>query len=395
MAAIVVSNKALQIGHRLNSQLPVITGTIGLQKRDASTNLATYRRGRGGRSSFSGTVATVLGASGSLGGYVVNRLGKVGSQVVIPYRGDTSSVDRFRLCGDLGQILFSNFHLRDDDSLRRAMKYSNVVINLIGRDWETRNFSFYDVHTEGARRVARIAKEMGVKKLIHFSSLNASPNPQQIFVKGGSHFLRSKYEGELAVREEFPEAVIFRPADMFGPEDRFTITYTNYWRRAHGVIPLWKKGDATIKQPVFVADVAEGVLQAINDPDVISKTIEAVGPYRYYLADLVDFFYRALRFRNVPRYPITPLFQLKARIMGMAPNNPIFNLDKLDKDHVTDVLTDCLTLEDLGVQLTRIEDRVIFDLKPFRVNAYYDENLGEFRDPPKPPIVPPELEMKN
>ena len=30
----------------------------------------------------------------------------------------------------------------DDDSIRKMMKYSNVVINLIGRDWETRSVMF-------------------------------------------------------------------------------------------------------------------------------------------------------------------------------------------------------------------------------------------------------------
>jgi len=38
-------------------------------------NLAAYRRGKGGRGSFSGMVATVFGSSGFLGRYVVNRLG--------------------------------------------------------------------------------------------------------------------------------------------------------------------------------------------------------------------------------------------------------------------------------------------------------------------------------
>ena len=57
------------------------------------------------------------------------------------------------------------------------MVHSNVVINLIGRDWETRNFKFRDVNVIGAQRIARLARESGVKRLIHLSCLNASPNP--------------------------------------------------------------------------------------------------------------------------------------------------------------------------------------------------------------------------
>jgi NADH dehydrogenase (ubiquinone) 1 alpha subcomplex subunit 9 len=57
------------------------------------------------------------------------------------------------------------------------MKYSNVVVNLVGRDWETKNFKFKDVHVKGARDIARIARECGVKRLIHFSSLNVDEHP--------------------------------------------------------------------------------------------------------------------------------------------------------------------------------------------------------------------------
>ena len=50
---------------------------------DASTvpTLTAMKRGPGYRSSFSGTVATVFGASGAVGRAVCNRLGKSGTQV--------------------------------------------------------------------------------------------------------------------------------------------------------------------------------------------------------------------------------------------------------------------------------------------------------------------------
>jgi len=123
------------------------------------------------------------------------------------------------MCGDLGQVLFFPFELKDDESLRKVMQYSNVVINLVGRDYETRNFSFQDVHVDGPRRMARIAKEAGVERFIHMSHLNATANPQKIFLE--SQYLKSKYEGELAVKAEFPEATIFKPTDMYGEDDRF------------------------------------------------------------------------------------------------------------------------------------------------------------------------------
>ncbi|KAL8618992.1 hypothetical protein ACOMHN_018374 [Nucella lapillus] len=383
--ASIAAKSAAQVRCQVQQQLPRIFGAVVVSKRNASYDLPAMKRGRGGRSSFSGIVATVFGASGFVGRYVCNRLGKIGSQIIVPYRGDPYEVERLRMCGDLGQVLFFPFYLNDEEAVKKVMKYSNVVINLIGREWETRNYDFNAVHVDGARRIARLARESGVEKLIHFSSLNASPTPQPIYNKAGSKFLRTKYEGELAVREEFPEAIIFRPADIYGSEDRFLRYYANFWRRAHGTIPLWKKGEATIKQPVFVQDVAQGVIEAIKNPDNAGETYELVGPERYYLADLVDYFYRVMRYRTAKRSYLSPAFRMKAFVMGFAPAEPLYSLHKLEKEFVTDVTTGCPTLEDLGVTLTQMENQVPWELKPFRQGAYYEEYLGEFADPTPPP----------
>ena len=53
---------------------------------------------------MSGITATVFGASGFLGRYVVNALGRQGSQVVIPHRCDDLDVQHLKTMGDLGQV---------------------------------------------------------------------------------------------------------------------------------------------------------------------------------------------------------------------------------------------------------------------------------------------------
>lgn len=99
-------------------------------------------------------------------------------QLILPYRGDHYDALRLKLVGDLGQVLFAPYDLRDEESIKKAIQYSNVVINLVGRDWETKNFTFDDVHVKGARTLARLAKEAGVEKFIHVSALNATSNPK-------------------------------------------------------------------------------------------------------------------------------------------------------------------------------------------------------------------------
>lgn len=114
-------------------------------------------------------------------------------------------------------------------------------------------------------------------RFIHLSALNASPNPKGHILPEGSAFLKSKYFGELAVREEFPSATIVRPSDIYGQEDRFLRYYAHLWRRQLRFMPLWYKGERTVKQPVFVSDVAQAIINIIKDPDTAGQVYQAVG----------------------------------------------------------------------------------------------------------------------
>lgn len=351
---------------------------------------SSLKRGTGGRSSFNGIVATVFGSSGFIGPSVCNKLGKIGTQLILPYRCDYYAMRKLKLCGDLGQVLFREFDLRDEQAIYDSVKYSNVVINLIGRDWETKNFKFYDVHVTGARRLARIAREAGVEKFIHLSSLNVGEDIERAFLKNGSQFLHTKYESEKAVREEFPSAVIFRPASVYGSADRFLTHYASWIRRTVRLLPLWKKGEETIKQPVFVEDVAQGIVNAIRDRDSAGKTYQAVGPKRYYLSDLMDHCFHLMRkdaawgYKRIDmRYD--PVFWAKLMFLHNLAGQPFafMTVDKIERECLSDKLEKSLpTLEDLDVKLTDFELQAPWELRPSRAYGYYQEEVGEYPDPP-------------
>lgn len=244
-----------------------------------SPSLRAY--GPGGRSSVSGVVATLFGATGFLGRYVCNQLGRVGSTVFPTWRGDELDYRHLRLMGDLGQINPVEIELRNAESVRRALAGSNVVINLAGKFYDTRYYSLEDVHVRGAQAIARMAAEEGVGHLIHVSAAAARADTRD-------RWARSKALGEQAVRAEFPSATVLRPCDMWGTEDRFLTRVAAAVQRLP-FLPL-VDGGRHVVQPVWVDDVATAVSMCVRDPELTAgKTYVLGGPERMSMQDVVQF----------------------------------------------------------------------------------------------------------
>lgn len=358
-----------------------------------SIKLTSMKRGTGGRSSFNGMVVSIFGATGFLGPMVAYKFGKLGSQMIFGYRGDFYPAMRLKPCGDLGQVLFHFYNLRDEKAIKEAMKYSNVVVNLVGSQWETRNFTFDNVHVDGARLIAKCAREMGVERLIHLSAMNVTPNPEPKVYKGGSKWLKSKYFGELAVLEEFPNATIIRPADMYGREDHFLWYYQHIWRRQYHSVPLWENGEKTVKAPVFAGDIAQAIVNAAKDPETAGKIYQGVGPHRYLLSEIIDYLYRVMNKHTewgYSRYDMKydPTFWLRVYLTDVLNfSNPVaeMNRERVEREYINDVILDGVpTLEDLGVTPTSMEDQVPYEMKPYCAFLYYNPEPGEFPEVGRP-----------
>ncbi|XP_076630532.1 NADH:ubiquinone oxidoreductase subunit 39 isoform X2 [Colletes latitarsis] len=322
----------------------------------------------------------------------------LGNWLILPHRCTRYIAMPLKLCGDLGQVLFHPFDLRDEESIIRSIKYSNVVVNLIGRDFPTKNFSMSDVNVEASRTLARLAKQHNVERFIHVSCLNANENPTPLILPEGSEILKTKWQGECAVKEEFPEATIVRPSDVYGQEDHFMTNYMSSVRRLARRIPLWKKGTVTEKQPVHVSDVAAGIAAIVTNPRTAGKTYQFVGPKRYTLAALIRWFYDiACHGHENIGYEVSELKSNLLFYLQVAANGPIHHVfsttrltwDILERDHTSDnVIPSLPTLEDLGIVPIAMEDQMSWELKPYKFYGYYTEELGEIVQPKPPKTVP-------
>ncbi|KAL3517748.1 hypothetical protein ACH5RR_020337 [Cinchona calisaya] len=326
------------------------------------------RKGTGGRSSVSGIVATVFGATGFLGRYLVQQLAKMGSQVLVPFRGSEDSHRHLKLMGDLGQIVPMKYNPRDENSIKAVMAKANVVINLIGREYETRNYSFEEVNHHMAEQLAMIAKEHGgIMRFIQVSCLGAS-------LSSPSRMLRAKASGEEALLREFPEATVMRPAAMIGTEDRVLNPWAHFTKN-YGFLPLI--GDGTTKiQPVYVVDVASAIVAALKDDGgCMGNVYELGGPDIFTVHELAELMFDMIR--EWPRYVKIPFPVAKAIAMPREillrkvpfpmPTPSIFNLDVIEAlTSDTLVSKDALTFDDLGIA-------------PHKLKGYPVEYLIQYR----------------
>jgi len=286
------------------------------------------------------SVAAVIGGSGFLGRYVVQRLTAAGHVVRVAVR-DPERALFLKPMGRVGQVvpLFAN--ITQDSSIARAVEGAAIVVNLVGILAERRAGDFDRVQAEGAGRVARLAAAAGVRHLVHVSAIGAN-------AEGPAHYARSKAAGEAAVREAFPGATILRPSIVFGPEDQFFNRFGALAMMAP-VMPVI--AGASRFQPVYVGDVADAVMAALVHPEAAGATYELGGPrimtFREILGWILAQTGRHRRLVTVP--PAAAHLLARMPFSGLTQDQLLM----LARDNVADPALPGLT--ELGVLPTPIE----------------------------------------
>lgn len=313
-------------------------------------------------------LVTIYGGSGFVGRYIARRLAKEGWRVRVAVRRPNEAMF-VKPYGTVGQVEPMFCNIRDDESVRAVMTGADAVVNCVGTfDRGGRN-NFEAVQHQGAARIARIAAEEGVARLVQISAIGADP-------ESDSDYARTKALGEAAVLKHMPGAVILRPSVVFGPEDQFFNRFAGM-ARLGPVLPL--VGAETRFQPVYVDDLAKAAVLGVTGaaaPGVYELGGPDAGTFRELVGQMLGVIHRRRLVVGLPFWvarALAVIFDCVRWLSGGLVRPPITRdqVRALARDNV--VSDGARGFADLGIVPVSLEAVLPEYLWRFRPQGQYDD----------------------
>jgi uncharacterized protein YbjT (DUF2867 family) len=214
--------------------------------------------------------ATVFGGTGFVGRRIVRYLHEVGTKVRIVSRRQGRAED------DGIEQIAADAH--DERCVEAALAGADGAVNAISLYVERGSDTFQSVHVEAAGKIARAARQAGIRRFVHISGIGAH-------TASPSSYIRSRAEGEAAVQTAFPGAVIIRPAVMFAADDAFLTTILRLLRSLPAY-PIFGDGRTRL-QPVHADNVAAAIAQILRQSRKPCPVYELAGPRVYSYEELL------------------------------------------------------------------------------------------------------------
>lgn len=265
----------------------------------------------------------ILGGSGFVGSHLIEHLQRLGAQVTVPTRRMVHTRHLWHmpcvtpLVADVTQAA----------TLAELLPGHDAVVNLVAI-LHGQPAQFERLHVDLPRTLAQVCGQTGVRRLLHVSSLGAN-------IDGPSYYLRTKAAGEAVLQEAAEAGVldltIFRPSVIYGSSDQFLNLFAGFQR----ALPVtFVAGSATRFQPVWVRDVAAGLVAAFEQAQSIDQIYEAVGPEVFSLGELARLSGRWAGVRNGRGKPVInipgPIASVMAWLLRIVADTPLLSGDALN-----------------------------------------------------------------
>jgi uncharacterized protein YbjT (DUF2867 family) len=311
----------------------------------------------------------ILGGTGFIGRHICEKLIRAGHEVTVPTRKLENAREIQMLPGL--QPLRCNVH--DVQQLTQAALGHDALINLVailhGSESE-----FERVHVVLPQSIVAACKAAGIQRVVQMSSLGAA-------LDAPSQYLRSKGRGEQVFAQSGLDVTILRPSVVFGEGDKLLNTFA----QLQSVFPIMPLACAEAQfQPVWVEDVAQAVINALNNhyqsnstprsilPGYLPKTFEIAGPAKLTLRQLVSLAGQCVGAQRPILALPHALARCQAFVMEKLPGPTLMSRDNLASMSVPNVASGKLPgLRELGIEPSSIEAIAPRYLKPASVLDQY------------------------
>ena len=279
----------------------------------------------------------ILGGTGFVGSHLCAELVKRGHRVKVL----TREREQNRHLLVLPSLEIAQADIHNEAELKQHFQNCDAVVNLVGILNEKKHdgSGFHIAHVELARKVITICTSCKVKRLLHMSALNASPDAK-------SFYLRTKGEAENYVHTFAANKIAvtsFRPSVIFGPEDSFMNRFAAVLKFTPLMFPL---ACANTKfAPVYVGDVVQAMADSLTKTDTFDQRINLCGPKQYTLKELVKYVAQISNHKRmifgIPDWAA----KLQANILEYFPGKPFSkdNYLSLQQDSICTDTKNCTT----------------------------------------------------
>ncbi len=261
----------------------------------------------------------ILGGTGFVGRHLCEKLTQAPCRVTVATRR-LSNAQHLQML-PLVDVVEIDAH--DSVSLTPLLANHDAVVNLIAI-LHGSGAEFEKAHVRLPLELARACEASGLRRIVHVSALGAA-------LDSASMYQRSKARGEAVLLGTGLDVSVLRPSVIFGAEDKFLNTFARL-QKMFWVIPL--AASQARFQPVWVEDVARALVRCLQDRGTIGEIYEACGPEVFTLRQLVELAGRYAGVNGGKGRPIIALpdalARLQARLMELAPGEPIMSRDNLD-----------------------------------------------------------------
>ena len=261
----------------------------------------------------------IFGSSGQIGKSLIRRFTKNNYKVIAVTRSIHQKGYQIKTQSNYGYLEIEEINSFTEENMTKLMKRSSICINLIGILYEKKNNQFNFIHSYLPSLMSKCASFNSIDQFIHVSALGI----EEAF---DSKYATSKLDGEMKVKENFPEAIILKPSIVYSVDDNFT---TNFMRLLSilPIMPLYYNGKTKFS-PIHVSDFSDIIFKIIQKK-IKAETLECIGPEVFTFKELLQKILKSINKKRLLIPLPLVLAKLNARLFQLMPK-PLLTIDQLN-----------------------------------------------------------------